>query len=79
MQSPAELAAWLGGVLMLGRGGRRQLTFPEPIPRSHADRSSSARSATLKPQKFVADARAESATERTAGCRSRSFFTCTVW
>jgi hypothetical protein len=29
--SPAELAAWLGGVLMLGRRGRQQLTFPEPV------------------------------------------------
>jgi hypothetical protein len=36
MQCPAELAAWLGGVLMFGRGGRQQLTFPEPIPCFHA-------------------------------------------
>jgi hypothetical protein len=59
MQSPAELAAWLGGVLMLGSS-----IFPELIPCSHADKSSSAPSATLEPRKFVADARAVSATER---------------
>jgi hypothetical protein len=51
MQCPAELAAWLGGLLMFGRGGRQQLTFPEPIPCFHASGQPSARSA-MEPQKL---------------------------
>jgi hypothetical protein len=34
MQSPAELAAWLGGALMLGRGeltGLQTTCLPEPM------------------------------------------------
>src|SRR5262249_46230613 len=42
-----------GGVLMLGRGGRQQLAFPEPIPCSHASGQPSARSATLEPQELT--------------------------
>jgi hypothetical protein len=39
---------------MLGRGGPQQLTFPEPIPCSHASGKPSSRSATLEPQKLTA-------------------------
>src|SRR5439155_12419791 len=53
-QSPAELAAWLGGVFMLGRGGRQQLTFTEPMPFSRATGQPSARSTTLEPDFGVA-------------------------
>jgi hypothetical protein len=45
--SRAELATWLGEVLILGRG-RKLTDFPEPIPCSHASDLLSARSATLE-------------------------------
>src|SRR5438270_4544275 len=40
---------WLGGIFMLGRG--QQIGSPSRSHAQHADKSSSARSATLEPKK----------------------------